>query len=147
MDRTVIFAILMTLVVSAKADTYRCVSGNGSIAYQQKPCVAASNAADREPLAGPEEADSDNTPAWQDNCRSMSVAAKSIMKARQDGASMADLIDAAEVNGGALAGVIQGMIVLAYEKPGYSSAKFKEKASTDFANEAYLACAKALKQN
>lgn len=70
-------------------------------------------------------------------CKQVSAVAEQIMKARQNGVDMSKLFELTEDNEAA-----QGMIILAYEQPQYSSDKYQQREVQKFKNGFYLACVK-----
>lgn len=68
-------------------------------------------------------------------CTMVSSLARSVMKSRQDGANMAEMMEGANE-------VLRRLAVEAYSQPRYSSPEYIQKAIDDFSNDAYLACVK-----
>lgn len=87
-------------------------------------------------LAHAEEAD------WRTMCSSASKFAETVMVERQNGRSMAELIEAAEGND-----LLETIIISAYEEPRYGVENNKQQSVEDFRNKVYLQCAKAHKPN
>lgn len=84
-------------------------------------------------------------PTTQETCKSIADLAGTIMKARQNGRDMSELMelvgkyfeDAEERK------PYDRMVVLAYDSPRYSTEEYKNKAVSDFKNSVYLGCFKA----
>ena len=74
-----------------------------------------------------------------DQCKDLHNVSRDIMHARQVGVKVTDAIDAAERSG---AEFLTKLIVLAYQKPRFSTNAMKERAITEFANSVYLECKK-----
>ncbi|KKW81549.1 hypothetical protein AAV96_03300 [Acinetobacter sp. AG1] len=82
---------------------------------------------------------------WMSICKSTSKTARVIMNSRQKGASMSDMMDrimavdtAVEIKN-----IIKPFILMAYNKPRFSTPEYMLKAEVDFENEAYLTCMSA----
>jgi hypothetical protein len=76
-----------------------------------------------------------------DTAKRVSEYAEVIMKARQNGAPIASMIDINHKQGASYAGasdLLDSMTIEAYKIPQYSSPEFKKKAITDFKNKWYI---------
>lgn len=76
---------------------------------------------------------------WQEKCEVYEGLAETVMKKRQHGAAMSDLMEIAEDDR-----FLQRMIRMAYEQPRYNSEEYISKTVSEFSNNFYLACAKKL---
>lgn len=77
-------------------------------------------------------------------CTSVSELAGSIMGARQSGASMSEMYDVANRTGDeAMADMQKNMILLAFDKPSYSTQEYRERAKTEFASRMFGLCLRA----
>lgn len=76
---------------------------------------------------------------WMARCKSASQLAEAVMKGRQDGGSMADMmsIDYGSEQGAKSARIL---IVEAFKQPRYESAEYQHRAVVDFGNTVYGAC-------
>jgi len=72
-------------------------------------------------------------------CKSLGKAARQTMQARQNGTDISVVIDLAN-NAGPARDVLRRMILMAYEKPQYSTESMKEETIKDFANQTQLNC-------
>lgn len=83
-------------------------------------------------------------------CQAVSETAYAIQKARQNGVSMAQLIEIAErANNGTPSGkaaveTARAMVIRAYEIPRFSSEAFKQRAMEDFRDQEALRCLKGM---
>lgn len=71
------------------------------------------------------------------NCKKYSSMATELMKARQSGVALADVMAATQGDPD-----IQGIVMTAYEQPRMRLEENQQRVIVDFANEVYLACAK-----
>jgi len=94
-------------------------------------------AAEPAPRANP--ADAIGSP---DNCRAISVYARSIMESRQRGVAMADVMDLAVEADPHLSPMLRQMTVDAYALPRMRTEGNQARSARDFENEAYLFCSK-----
>lgn len=74
-------------------------------------------------------------------CRTISNMATEIMKARQNGVPMADVMELVP-NPSPIAKLGKSLVISAYERRRYSSAEMRQESVVDFANEVYLSCVK-----
>lgn len=74
-----------------------------------------------------------------DRCKTWSGMAETIMKARQVGAPMSELMDAAEE---ANSEAMKKIVIMAYEKPRFSAEEVQKRSTDEFRDEIYLACIK-----
>lgn len=75
----------------------------------------------------------------QATCEKISKLARSIMTARQEGIDMAQMM---HPGGEEASDAARTLVLAAYDLPRYSSPEYVQRASDDFANDAYLACIK-----
>lgn len=80
---------------------------------------------------------------WRAMCNSVASIAETIMKARQDGVSMAKMMEIPEPEGSN--GLGEGLIIAAYESPRYSTEEMQTRSIEEFRDKAYLQCVKAIK--
>jgi len=78
-----------------------------------------------------------------ETCKSISGVAQEVMKSRQQGILMAELMEV-EVSD-LIKPLMHQYIVRAYETPRFRTPQNQQRAVTDFANDAYLACIKQRK--
>lgn len=76
---------------------------------------------------------------YMELCREISNLAESIMSNRQSGASMVQMMDIADGNG-----LAQSLVAAAYEEPRYSTPQYQQEAISDFRDQAYLECYRAV---
>jgi len=82
--------------------------------------------------------------AW-DVCKHVEEMAENIMKNRQAGASMSDMMEIANsTESEATRTVARHLVVKAYEMPRFSTEEHKRNIIIRFKNKAYLECYKAL---
>lgn len=75
-------------------------------------------------------------------CNSISSLAETIMKQRQNGAPMSEMMRIAGEAGGALGKVGEELVIMAYEKPRYRTENYQQRAIEDFRDSAHLECVK-----
>ena len=75
---------------------------------------------------------------WKEKCKSISELAEMIMQSRQDGESMAKMIDSTGDGP-------NNLIIAAYDKPRYSTKKHQQRTIEDFRDSVYLECVKKLR--
>lgn len=75
-------------------------------------------------------------------CDGLSSIAGSIMKARQSGAGVVDVMDAVQSNPSHE--LLESMIIDAYSIPRFSSQKYRDDAVRDFSDQFFVTCVKAL---
>lgn len=73
--------------------------------------------------------------------------AKSIMERRQEGVSMADMMDITLKLDENTRKITKGIIIMAYDHPRYSTPEVIERTIRDFENDVYLECVKARQRN
>lgn len=95
-------------------------------------------------LAAPEEQAADR-PELSDRemCELVARYAQRIMKARQIGVPMTEIMPTTDDH--ATRETMEGLIILAYEHPRFSSEEYQQKAVTDFENDMFLSCLKQTK--
>jgi hypothetical protein len=95
-------------------------------------------------LAMPVHADSNKTDDWRGTCAAMQRLAQAIMKNRQNGIAMADMMAKSDVSGDAtIKKLDEALIIEAYSLPRYSTDEMQQKSIEDFGNDTYLQCAKS----
>ena len=75
------------------------------------------------------------------NCDLAGKLAETIMKQRQNGRDMAEMMTMAE-EFAPLQGLWRALVIEAYGKPRFSTHEYQERAAQDFKNTVYLACYK-----
>lgn len=75
-----------------------------------------------------------------EHCKSLSGLAESVMAHRQDGTSVVTLMELADLP------VTRLLIEEAYKKPRYSSEQYQRRAVSDFRDEYYIICLKAMEK-
>lgn len=76
---------------------------------------------------------------YMELCREISTLAESIMSNRQSGTSIVQMMDIADGNG-----LAQSLVAAAYEEPRYSTPQYQAEAISDFRDQAYLECYRAV---
>ncbi|GAB3099823.1 hypothetical protein G8770_03680 [Aestuariicella hydrocarbonica] len=74
---------------------------------------------------------------WKTTCKMVESTATTIMKARQNGAALSNLMEIADDSK-----FIEQVAIMAYDQPQYSTPENQKNAVSKFANELYLACIK-----
>jgi hypothetical protein len=82
---------------------------------------------------------------WHTICRSHTEFAEKVMKFRQEGVSIAKMIELSQDEGNDIREYVESLILSAYEQPRFSTARIRQETIENFRDEAYLACAKRLK--
>lgn len=75
-------------------------------------------------------------------CKSISIAARTIMERRHEGVSMSSMMEVQMDP--AVRRIMEALIVAAYDAPRYHSPAMQLRASQNFENDAYLTCVKSL---
>lgn len=78
---------------------------------------------------------------WKETCSMVSKLAEIVMKARQSGKAMSEVIKAAEGNE-----AYESVIILAYDKPRYGTAPMQQRTIEEFRDDAYVQCAKKMRK-
>jgi hypothetical protein len=76
-------------------------------------------------------------------CGVVGKYARTIMAHRQEGASMAEMMERSEKADPSIRSLSAGIIVMAFDRPRFSSQEYVDGAVSDFENEIYLECIKA----
>jgi len=77
---------------------------------------------------------------WRDRCKMDAQVAASVMKGRQKGVPMAEMMDVVTKNTTNEAAA-EALVIAAYERPRYGSNEMRQRSVEDFHNDFYLACA------
>lgn len=77
-------------------------------------------------------------------CQQLGELAKGVMRNRQIGVNMSDMMKIAD-SGRPEGPVLRNLIIMAYDKPQYSTDSMQASAIQEFANEIQLTCYKAQK--
>jgi len=81
--------------------------------------------------------------AFGRNCENTDQIAQVVMSARQNGVAMADMIAAADKSSDKKEAIFfKTLIIMAYDRPGYSVSDNQQKAIVDFRNDIYSMCVK-----
>ena len=83
---------------------------------------------------------------WHTICKSHTEFAERVMTFRQEGVSIAEMIELSKDEGNDVREYVESLILTAYEQPRYSTERIKQETIENFRDEAYLACAKRLRQ-
>lgn len=75
-------------------------------------------------------------------CDSLHSLSTSLMRARQNGVSMATMMQS--IRGRASEEFLRALVIEAYEVPRYSSDEYRGRAVEDFANDQYLTCVRTM---
>lgn len=75
-------------------------------------------------------------------CNSISSLAETIMKQRQNGAPMSEMMRIAGEAGGAIGKVGEELVIMAYDKPRYTTENYQQRVIEDFRDSAHLECVK-----
>lgn len=82
---------------------------------------------------------------WYSTCQSVSELAESIMTVRQHGVPIYDAMKIVGMDDiDAINELSENLVLMAYERPRYSSEENQKNIIGDFRDSAYLMCAKAL---
>lgn len=73
-------------------------------------------------------------------CEAVSSLARSTMNARQAGVPMADIYENGQDESAAVEGVRKSLIRIAYDRPRFSTERYKVEAAEDFASEVFRRC-------
>jgi len=82
---------------------------------------------------------------WMATCKSVSKMAEAIMKGRQAGGSMADMM-AVDTGNETVTQMGRLLVMQAFKQPRFDSEEYQHKAVVDFSNNAYSMCASRLSQ-
>lgn len=81
---------------------------------------------------------------WKETCSSVGELARTIMEKRQAGVSMETLMNAVSMKENN--GLVEELVISAYEKSQYNGADYKRKAIAEFRDDAYLQCVKSMRK-
>lgn len=85
-------------------------------------------------------------PERDDICQSVGELAQTLMAARQSGVPMSKVMAVAKGDDEKAASLLRELVLLAYEKPRFSTAAYRTRAAVDFRDEVELSCWKAQKK-
>ena len=150
-------AVMLMVPMIVQAGIYKCKI-NGEVVYQQSKCPDnAEQHTIKDDLYSEKSSVQDNNDRKRlaelvektgDKCLYSQDIAKSIMKMRQNGISMAEVMHIwddmpNDPKNRIVIASAKKLVEFAYEKPIYATEKYKRREVIEFSNEAYLGCIKA----
>lgn len=79
-----------------------------------------------------------------DNCAALGTLAASIMKGRQSGVPMSNMMAIARKNE-QIGSLVSAMVIAAYETPQFSGEKYRQRKVVEFQNDVMLECYKSIR--